>query len=122
MHKKIRIFLRRILENSDRLDRQAFPLPSNSPKIAGMTFRWLKPYMPGTLYGRATLILLLPVISVLLVVSIVFVQRHFDGVTSQMTNSVSREVRLMLESGLTPEELAGSQMARTLQKIGRAHV
>ncbi|MEM7598844.1 MAG: ATP-binding protein [Pseudomonadota bacterium] len=80
-----------------------------------MTFRWLKPYMPGTLYGRATLILLLPVISVLLVVSIVFVQRHFDGVTSQMTNSVSREVRLMLESGLTPEELAGSQMARTLQ-------
>ncbi|MEO0751683.1 MAG: ATP-binding protein [Pseudomonadota bacterium] len=80
-----------------------------------MNFRWLKPYMPGTLYGRATLILLLPVISVLLVVSVVFVQRHFDGVTSQMTSSVSREVRLMLESGLTPEELAASQMAQTLQ-------
>ncbi|MEO0892362.1 MAG: ATP-binding protein [Pseudomonadota bacterium] len=80
-----------------------------------MSFRWIKPYMPGTLYGRAILILLLPVISVLLVVSVVFVQRHFDGVTSQMTNSVSRELRLMLESGLTAEELATSQMARTLQ-------
>ncbi|MEO1344952.1 MAG: ATP-binding protein [Pseudomonadota bacterium] len=79
-----------------------------------MDFQWLKSYMPGSLYGRAILILLLPVISVLLVVSVVFVQRHFDGVTSQMTTSVSREVRLMLESGLPPEELARSQMAQTL--------
>ncbi|MEO0569899.1 MAG: two-component sensor histidine kinase, partial [Pseudomonadota bacterium] len=79
-----------------------------------MDFQWLKSYMPGSLYGRAILILLLPVISVLLVVSVVFVQRHFDGVTSQMTTSVSREVRLMLESGLPPEELATSQMAQTL--------
>ena len=35
-----------------------------------MTFKWLKGYMPGSLYGRAALILLLPVITVLLVVSI----------------------------------------------------
>ena len=40
-----------------------------------MNFRWLKPYMPRSLYGRAILILLLPVASLLLVVSIVFVQR-----------------------------------------------
>ncbi|MEL7011641.1 MAG: ATP-binding protein [Pseudomonadota bacterium] len=79
-----------------------------------MYFQWLKSYMPGSLYGRAILILLLPVISVLLVVSVVFVQRHFDGVTSQMTISVSREVQLMLESGLPAEELAASQMAQTL--------
>ncbi|MEL7253980.1 MAG: ATP-binding protein [Pseudomonadota bacterium] len=79
-----------------------------------MTFQWLKGYMPGSLYGRAALILLLPVITVLLVVSIVFVQRHFDGVTTQMTGSVSREVRLMLESGLPPDELGASRMAQTL--------
>ncbi len=79
-----------------------------------MTFRWLKSYMPGTLYGRATLILLLPVITVLLVVSIIFVQRLFDGVTTQMTGSVSREVRLMLESGMPVDELATSRMAQTL--------
>ena len=36
-----------------------------------MNFRWLKPYMPRSLYGRAILILLLPVISLLLVISIV---------------------------------------------------
>ena len=80
-----------------------------------MSFRWLKPYMPGSLYGRAILILLLPVVTLLLVVSVIFVQRHFEGVTLQMTNSVTREVRLMLASGMTPEEMAASTMADTLQ-------
>lgn len=79
-----------------------------------MNFRWLKPYMPRSLYWRAIMILLLPVVTVTLVVSVIFIQRHFDGVTSQMTNSVSREVRLMLESGLSAEELAQSDMAQTL--------
>src|SRR6056297_3729385 len=64
-----------------------------------MSFRWLKPYLPRNLYGRAILILLLPVITVLLVVSVVFIQRHFEGVTEQMTRSVSREVRLILQEG-----------------------
>ena len=79
-----------------------------------MSFRWLKPYMPRSLYGRAILILLLPVISVMLVVSVIFIQRHFEGVTIQMTNSVSREVRLMLDSGMTAEEVSDSALARTL--------
>ncbi|HKK84508.1 MAG TPA: ATP-binding protein [Roseovarius sp.] len=64
-----------------------------------MSFRWLKPYLPRNLYGRAILILLLPVVTVLLVVSVVFIQRHFEGVTEQMTRSVSREVRLILQEG-----------------------
>lgn len=73
-----------------------------------MTFRWLKRYMPRSLYGRATLILLLPVITLLAVVSIVSAQRLFEGVTRQMTTSVSREVRLLLEvpvPGPVPETL-----------------
>ncbi len=75
-----------------------------------MKFHWLKPYMPRGLYGRAMLILLLPVISLLLVISVVFMQRHFEGVTQQMTETVSREVNLMLEkgalSGSVDEEIA----------------
>ncbi len=80
-----------------------------------MNFRWLKPYMPRSLYGRAILILLLPVISLLLVISIVFIQRHFDGVTKQMTQAVSREVLLVLENGTAPDEGQGLEMARALQ-------
>ena len=63
-----------------------------------MSFRWLKPYLPRGLYGRATLILLLPVVTLLLVVSVVFIQRHFAGVTEQMTNTMIREIRLVLDT------------------------
>lgn len=58
-----------------------------------MIFRWLKNYMPRGLYGRAALILVLPVILLQLLVSIVFIQRHFDGVTRLMTTGLSIELR-----------------------------
>ncbi|MWB77975.1 HAMP domain-containing protein [Pseudooceanicola sp. 216_PA32_1] len=63
-----------------------------------MTFGWLKRYVPRSLYGRALLILVLPVVTLQLVVSIVFIQRHFEGVTVQMTRNVSREIALLLDS------------------------
>ena len=80
-----------------------------------MNFRWLKPYMPRSLYGRAILILLLPVISLLTVISIVFIQRHFEGVTRQMTQAVSREVTLVLDHGVMADDGQGAEMAAVLQ-------
>ncbi len=62
-----------------------------------MSARWLKPYMPRSLYARAALILVLPVVVVLLVVSVAFVREHLKDVTGQMTHSASREVRLVLD-------------------------
>lgn len=53
-----------------------------------MTFDWLKRTMPRGLYGRAALIMLLPVVTLQIVVSIVFIQRHFEDVTRQMTRGV----------------------------------
>ncbi|MDO5759159.1 MAG: ATP-binding protein [Rhodobacterales bacterium] len=72
-----------------------------------MVFLWLKRYMPRSLYGRAFLILLLPVTSLLLVVSVVSAQRLFEGVTRQMTVSAAREVQLLRESQ-DPEPLASA--------------
>ncbi|MEM6375000.1 MAG: ATP-binding protein [Pseudomonadota bacterium] len=80
-----------------------------------MKFDWLKPYMPRGLYGRTTLILLLPVISIMLVVSVVFIQRHFEGVTKQMTLTASREVRLLLQNGDPDAAIDKTRMAETLQ-------
>ncbi|MRX50884.1 HAMP domain-containing protein [Paracoccus sp. S-4012] len=60
-----------------------------------MSLDWLKRLMPRGLYGRASLILVLPVIVVTLVVSVMFLQRHFDRVTRQMTSSMAHEVRLV---------------------------
>lgn len=62
-----------------------------------MTARWLKPYMPNSLYARAALILVLPVVVVLLVVSVAFVREHLEDVTGQMTRAASREVQLVLD-------------------------
>ncbi|SFM16831.1 ATP-binding protein [Shimia aestuarii] len=61
-----------------------------------MFFKWLKRYMPRSLYGRAALILIFPVVFLQLVVSFVFIQRHFEGVTDQMTRAVAREISLVL--------------------------
>ena len=62
-----------------------------------MSFVWLKQYMPRGIYARAALILLLPVVVVQVVVSILFAQRHFEGVTVQMADTVEREIRLVLD-------------------------
>lgn len=62
-----------------------------------MTFEWLKRYMPRGLYGRAALILLLPVVALQLVVSVVFVQRHFEGVTEQMSREIARQINATLD-------------------------
>lgn len=60
-----------------------------------MKFEWLKGIMPRGLYLRAALILFLPVVVVTLVVTVVFLQRHFEDVTRQMTISMTREVTLV---------------------------
>ncbi len=60
-----------------------------------MSFVWLKHYMPRGIYGRAALILLLPVVIIQLVVTVLFAQRHFEGVTNQMTDTVLGELVLI---------------------------
>jgi two-component system osmolarity sensor histidine kinase EnvZ len=61
-----------------------------------MIARRLKVHMPRSLYARAVLILLVPVVTILLVVSVVFIQRLYENVTRQMTEGVAQEVRLVL--------------------------
>ncbi|WP_353532506.1 ATP-binding protein [Cognatishimia sp. WU-CL00825] len=62
-----------------------------------MKFAWLKRYVPRGLYGRAALILILPVVTLQLVVSVIFIQRHFEDVTSQMTRALSGELIFVLD-------------------------
>lgn len=71
-----------------------------------MSFKWLKDYMPRSLYGRAALILILPVITVQLAVSIVFIQRHFEGVTEQMTRSIALNLQFLLDGVNAAPDLA----------------
>jgi len=74
-----------------------------------MDFAWLKHILPRGLYGRAALILVLPVITIQLVVSVVFIQRHFERVTEQMTTSMLREVALVIARASAAPSLAAAQ-------------
>ncbi|HAJ84084.1 MAG TPA: two-component sensor histidine kinase [Rhodobacteraceae bacterium] len=58
---------------------------------------YLKRLLPRTLYGRAAAILLLPMLTLQLAVTAVFVQRHFEDVTVQMTNNLLFEIKMVLD-------------------------
>ncbi|MBM9592982.1 ATP-binding protein [Roseitranquillus sediminis] len=62
-----------------------------------MGFDWLKRWMPRSLYARAALILLAPVLTIQIVVSVVFIQRLYEDVTEQMTRNVLREVAFLVD-------------------------
>jgi len=63
-----------------------------------MLFGWLKKYMPRGIYARAALILIMPILLLQLLVSVVFIQRHFDDVTRQMTSAVNIELRFLVDT------------------------
>ena len=62
-----------------------------------MIARFLKARMPRSLYARAALILLVPVMAIFLVVTVVSIQRVYEGVTRQMTEGVANEILLVLD-------------------------
>ena len=74
----------------------------------------IKSYLPRGLYGRAALILLLPIISLQILVSVVFIQRHYDGVTRRMTQSVSGEITLILDSPAVQQAALSEALGFTL--------
>ena len=62
-----------------------------------MTLAWLKSYMPRSLYGRATLILIAPVFVAQLVFGVVFIQNHFERVTAQLTSGVKTDLAYLFQ-------------------------
>ncbi len=69
----------------------------------------LKSLLPRGLFGRAALILVVPVVTIQLIVSVVFIQRHFEGVTRQMTTSVQIEISHLMQAVTSAPDLATAQ-------------
>ncbi|WP_299837965.1 ATP-binding protein [uncultured Jannaschia sp.] len=53
--------------------------------------RWL----PRSFYARAALILIVPIVTIQLAVAVMFLQRHYEDVTVQMTTNMVREIELV---------------------------
>ena len=83
-----------------------------------MFFGWLKRYMPRSLYARAVLILLLPVVVLQIVVAVLFLTRHFEDVTEQMATAVVRELILVLDiTDAAPDR--GSVSTAVIAQVGQ---
>lgn len=75
----------------------------------------IKRILPRGLYGRAALILVVPILALQLVVSLAFLQRHFEGVTRQMTRSIGYEIALISDAvAAAPDPAAAAAAAGRL--------
>ncbi|OYX45579.1 MAG: two-component sensor histidine kinase [Rhodobacterales bacterium 32-67-9] len=80
-----------------------------------MISAWFKNVLPRGLYGRAALILILPIVIIQLVVSIAFIQRLFEGVTRQMSRNIAQEIALILtEVETQPDPAKAGSIAESL--------
>lgn len=69
----------------------------------------IKRYLPKSLFGRALMILLLPILLLQLVVAGLFIQRHFAGVTEQMAAAVARELNYAADAVDAADSAASAQ-------------
>ena len=74
-----------------------------------MMGRLLKPIFPRGLYGRAALILLVPVVTILIMVAVLFIQRHYERVTQQMTTNFAMNVDLLRQRADAAPDAAAAE-------------
>lgn len=53
--------------------------------------------LPRSLYGRSLMIIVLPILLMQLIVTYVFIDRHWDSMSGKLVESLSREIRLITE-------------------------
>lgn len=78
----------------------------------------LKPYLPGSLFWRAFLILVVPILLLQVVVALVFIQRHYEAVTEQMAGSVAREINFVIDQVDGAESF--TEVERVLRDLSRS--
>ena len=81
-----------------------------------MKIQVIKSLLPRKLFGRTILIFLIPIILIELVVFVAFIQRHFEQVTSQMSEVFSYQVKFLLEN--TQNESNLSKYRFSLKDLG----
>ena len=85
-------------------------------------FRLLKKLMPRGLYGRSLIIIVAPMVLLQVVVSYVFLERHWQMVTEKLSSAVVSDIALLLEAKVAFPEGEQSAPQLTALEIGRAHV
>lgn len=66
-------------------------------KLSSLPFIWLKPYLPEGLFGRSLLIIVTPMVLLQMVVTYVFLERHWELVTNKLSTEVAREISFIID-------------------------
>jgi two-component system, OmpR family, osmolarity sensor histidine kinase EnvZ len=77
----------------------------------------IKRYLPRGLYGRAILIIVVPLVLLQVVSGIIFYDRHWDNVSRHRTNALAGEVALVIE--MLREAPEGPRRANALSLVQR---
>lgn len=69
------------------------------PRVAGTSHRrWFKRILPRSLYGRALLIIVLPLVLAQLIATWVFYDRHWETVLRRLSTSVAADIAFTLDA------------------------
>jgi len=71
----------------------------------------IKRYLPASLFGRALMILVVPILTLQVVVGVLFLQRHYDRVTAQMARAVASELTYAIRAVERAPSAAAAQEA-----------
>ena len=74
---------------------------------------WIKPYLPRTLFKRAFLILIVPMVLIQVIVGVVFVERLFQDVSRQMTKAASIDIKHLIDLAASDTDIL--KIAKSLQ-------
>ncbi len=69
----------------------------NPPAAEFKLDRWIKRYLPKTLFGRSLLIIVMPLVLMQAISAYVFYERHWDIMTRRLVHSLAGDVAFLIE-------------------------
>ena len=79
---------------------------------------WIKSFLPRTLFGRALLIIVTPLILLQLVTTHIFYDRHWDTITWRLTSAIAGDIAIVLDS-LRQEDTEVAKRAKLFDAMHR---
>lgn len=76
---------------------KSYSEPHSDPYDDQITQTWLKRHLPKSLFGRAFMIIMLPIALMQIIVAYIFFDSHWQTVTASLSNSVAADVSVAHE-------------------------
>lgn len=75
----------------------ALPRPPTAWQRRPRPFRWVKRFLPRTLFGRSLMIMMTPVVLAQAIATFVFYDRHWETMTNRLAFGVAGEIAMVID-------------------------